>query len=232
VGASFPRTDPGLLAWSLNFSTRISAAPADYNLTALAASSYAEFHSAYASALAACDPNIRNKVAVVAKNSAKKLLKIQAQALANLIDGTLNVSAEQKTQLGLTVRKKAQPVQAPQCAPEVDVVNVNGTTVTVRLHKEALGRRGRPAGVIGAAIFSKVSETQPPMDPSQWHFEFNTGKTEFDTLFSDELPPGTKVWITAFWFNPNKTSGPGSMPVPATLNYASSISPVKMKLAA
>src|SRR4051794_27940835 len=66
----FPPSDNGLLAWSLNFLNLITAAPTSYGLVAPDATAYGLIHTAYSDALAACDPNVRNKAAVVDKNTA------------------------------------------------------------------------------------------------------------------------------------------------------------------
>src|SRR3954464_13225947 len=54
AGSGFlPDTDAGLLAWSLNFKTLITATPTAFGLTSALATSYGTLHDAYASALAA-----------------------------------------------------------------------------------------------------------------------------------------------------------------------------------
>src|SRR5260221_10987595 len=80
-----PNTDAALLAWSLNFSTRITAGPVPLGLTALQATAYAALHTSYATALAACDPGERSKSLVAAKNTARLALKTSARLLAKLV---------------------------------------------------------------------------------------------------------------------------------------------------
>src|SRR5689334_10032060 len=99
VPLSFPKTDDGLLAWSTNFKDLITAAPTTYGLVAGDATAYATVHTAYATALAACDPAQRNKAAVVAKNAARTDLKSKATLLANKIYSTATVTDAQKTEL-------------------------------------------------------------------------------------------------------------------------------------
>jgi hypothetical protein len=191
----FPRTDTALLAWSLNFSTLITATPTAYGLTSAQATAYAAVHAAYGTALAACEPGSRNKSAVVAKNTARTNLKTQAKLLANLVNGTATVTNAQKVALGLNVRAKPQPIPVPSNAPGLDVVSVSAWTVKIKLHDSAAGSgRGKPAGVSGASVFSYVGAVAPT-DIAQWKFEGSTGRTAVDIAFPSTLAPGVLVWL-------------------------------------
>ncbi len=212
-----PSSDAALLAWSLNFSTLITATPTAYGLTATLATAYTTLHTAYGSALAACDPAIRTRSAVATKNTARTNLKNNARLLANLVEGTATVTTAQKLALGLTVRATPSVIPVPADQPGLDVISVFGWTVKVRLHDTASGKkRGKPPGVSGASVFSFVGTT-PPADIGSWQFEGNTGRTSVDVVFPSTVVPGAKVWLTAFWFNGRKQSGPACSPVGANL---------------
>jgi hypothetical protein len=213
----FPSTDAALLAWSLNLSTLITATPTAYGLTTTQATAYAGLHAAYGTALAACDPAMRNKSAVATKNGAKINLKYNARLLANLVYGTGTVTNAQKLALGLTVRAMPSPVPVPGSAPGLDVISVSAWTVKIKLHDStSSAKRGKPPGVTGASVFSFVGATAPS-DMGAWKFEGNTGRTKIDVAFDNTNAPGTKVWLSAFWFNPSKQSGPACSPVSANL---------------
>jgi hypothetical protein len=217
----FPTSDTGLLAWSLNFSTLITATPTAYGLTAAQATGYAAVHATFATALAACDPNSRNKSAVATKNTDRTNLKTQAKALASIINGTLTVTLAQKIALGIPPRSAPSPIPAPSVAPALDVKSVSGWTVNIKLHDSSSGSgRGKPAGVSGASVFSYVGAT-PPNDMGSWKFEGNTGRTVLEVAFDTTNAPGTKVWLTAFWFNGRKQSGPACSPVSTNLQGGS-----------
>ena len=212
-----PRTDAALLAWSLHFRDLIVAQPTDYGLTAPLATAYGALHDLYAAALAECDPPIRTKTAVVAKNQARLNLKNNARLLANLVNGTGSVSDAQKTELGLTVRDEPTPIPPPSTAPVLEIVSLSAWTVKIRLRDAASGsNRGRPPGTFGASVFSAVSATAPT-DISAYKFEGSTGQTKVHVTFDDTLAAGTKVWLTAFWFNGRKQSGPACAPVAVNL---------------
>jgi len=219
----FPSSDAGLLAWSLNFNTLITATPTAYGLTAPLATAYGLLHTAYAAALAACDPAVRNKSAVATKNTARTNLKNEARLLANLVEGTASVTNAQKLSLGLNVKTTPTPIPAPSSSPDLDLVSTTGWTVKIRLHDAtSSAKRGKPPGVNGASVFSYVGAT-PPADIGLWQFEGSTGKTTIDVAFPNTLAMGTKVWLTAFWFNNRKQSGPACTPVAATL-YGGTVS--------
>lgn len=210
-------TDAELYTGSQNFSTKISASPTTYGLVAAQATAYAALNSAYAAAyLEAIDPETRTKGKVATKNQAKVNLKAMAADLAKIIDGTSTVTDEQKIDLGLNVRAQPAPIPAPSEAPNLDLVERYGTTVGIRLHDGTGSRRGKPAGVQGASVFSYVGAT-PPADVGDWKFEGNTTRTRFVVQFDAALPPGTVTWLTAFWYNPRALSGPGCTPVSAIL---------------
>jgi len=217
VSSFLPSTDAGLLAWSLNFKTLITATPTVYGLTAPQATAYGTLHDAYNTALVACEPSTRTRPAVATKNTARTNLKANARLLAKLVQAAPLVTDAQRLALGLNVRQAPAPVPAPSSAPNLDVVSVSAWTVSIKLHDASSGKkRGRPPGVSGAAIFSYVGAT-PPTALNDWHFEGNTGKTTIDAAFSNTLAPGAKVWLTAFWFNNRKQSGPACTPVGANL---------------
>src|SRR4051812_47735891 len=117
-----PNKDAALLAWSLNFTSKIGATPLVFGLTAPLATAYQALHDSFASAMENCDPDERNKVATATKNDARFALKNNARLLAKLVDGTASVTDPQKLELGLTVKAQPSPQPVPANAPGVGVV--------------------------------------------------------------------------------------------------------------
>jgi hypothetical protein len=167
----------------------------------------------------AVQPGVRSKMNVIAKNNAKAALKTNIRNWAKIVEGTATVTDAQKAQLGLNVRAQPSPIPPPATSPGLDVISVNAWTVKIRLHDTASSaKRGKPPGVIGAAIFTYAgAATTPPADIGSWQFEGNTGRTILDVSFPNSLAPGAKVWLTAFWFNGRKQSGPTTTPVSTNL---------------
>jgi hypothetical protein len=132
-----------------------------------------------------------------------------------------SVTDGQKLSLGLNVKASPSPIPVPSSAPGLDVVSVSAWTVKIKLHDStSSAKRGKPPGVSGAAVFSFVGAT-PPTDIAAWKFEGNTGRTNIDVAFANTLAPGALVWLTAFWFNGRKQSGPACAPVSTNLQGGS-----------
>lgn len=208
VALTLPASDTGLLQWSQNVVTLITAAPATYNLVTADVTTYTALHTTFASSVAACDPSVRNKPAVVAKRAARLALKNGAQILASKVYSSTTVTDAQKTQLGMPPRATPTRIPAPSTAPVIEKISATGWTVRIRLRDASGARRGKPPGTIGASIFSYVGTTAPT-DLNAWHFEGSTGKvSKVDVQFPTSLPAGQTVYLTAFWFNGRKQSGP------------------------
>jgi hypothetical protein len=220
--ASFlPSSDASLLRWAENFYAvaNLSPGPTGYGLSAGQMTAFNTLVTSYQTSLAACDPGVRSKAAVFTKNQAKAALIVDARLLAKVVQGTAAVTDAQKATLGLNVRAMPQPVPVPADAPSIDVMSVDSRTVSIRLHSSTVaGKRKRPAGVKGAAVFSYVGATAPT-DPSAYAFQGNTSLTNFNVTFPDTVMPGSVVWITAMWFNTRAQSGPAAQPVQATIQY-------------
>lgn len=118
----FLGTDAELYTGSKSFSTKISAAPTDYGLTADQAAAYAVLDTTWQAAyLAATDPQMRTTAKVQAKNDAKVPLRIMASDLAKKVAGTATVTNEQKIDLGLSVRDTPSPVPSPGACSNFNV---------------------------------------------------------------------------------------------------------------
>jgi hypothetical protein len=157
------------------------------------------------------------------KNQAKVNAKHYAKLLASIINGQATVTDATKIELGLNVRAQPQPWPIPSTSPVIEIEGVSGWVVSIRLKAATSNKRGtvgtlrgKPAGVSGATILSYVGPT-PPSDPSAFKFEGSIGQTRAQIAFPTTLPAGTKVWITAFWFNGRKQSGPACAPISSNL---------------
>lgn len=212
----FPQTDPGFLAWSLQFKTLLVATPTAFGVSTLQATNYGTLHDAFATSMAAVEPGVRTKSAVVTKNACKKAAMTNARFLAGIIYGTSTVSNAQRTALGLPLKQAPMPVPVPGSSPAVEVVSVSGWNVKVKIHDSTSTRRGKPKTAQGAALFSYVGTT-PPTEISDWKFESNVSRSPAEVIFDSALPAGTKVFLTAFWFNNRKQSGPACSPVSTNL---------------
>lgn len=213
INRSFlPSADAELLAWSTNFKTMIAGTPATYGLTAAQASEYATVQDTYATTFqVAKDPSTRTRPTVADKDAAKSELQISSRLLAKIVEGTASVTDAQKLALGLTVRKSPTSRPAPDMAPIVEVMAVSGRSIKIRLHGDEPSRRGRPVDVAGASFFTFVGEN-PSEDKANWKFEGSTTKMIYDIEMASSVAPGSRVWVSAYWFNAKSESGPMSQP--------------------
>jgi hypothetical protein len=216
-----PRNDAGLLAWSGQLSTKVSATPTAFGLSAPLATSLATKQAAYATALAAStNPATRGKSTIFAKDTARRDLVAFVRVVARQIQGTSTVTDQQRVDLGLPVRKVVPtPVPPPAISPGIRVRSVNGRVVRLQVFDPANPtRRARPAGVRGATVLSYVGAV-PPENPADWRFEGSISKNLFDVAFPVSVAPGAKVFFTAFYFNPRSESGPACEAVSTHLQF-------------
>lgn len=212
-----PRRDGDLLAWSRSFAARISAAPASYGLDAAQAATFAALQSDYADAYAmAIRPESNSRANVIAKNDARgELLDGAGGAweLVRLIQANPNVTNAQRSGLGLPpVDRHRSPVGPPQSAPELIVGAMRGPVIRMRLRDlDHPDRRGKPEGVEGAVILYHVGP-EYPAEMGQWMFAMLTSRPVFDFELPWTVEAGSKVWLTAFWFNARKQAGPLATP--------------------
>lgn len=218
-----PTNDAGLLAWSANFSGRISGAAGSVGLTPAQAAGYAGLHAAYAGAMAVvADPGNRTRGAVAAKDAARGALKGAARELARIVNAFPAITNAQRADLGLTVRSgRYTTVPRPAEAPVMEVVAAKGQggrggrVLKVKLRAPHAASSGKPAGVAGASVFSFVGAAPPADVPAAWTFQGSTTRATLDVRLAPTVPAGARVWLTAFWFNPRRLRGPASTPVSA-----------------
>jgi len=210
--------DADVVAGSASFAALILASPTTYGLVAAQATAFGLLNTALQSAYtAAVSPPTRGPVSIQAKNQAIADMRVSAVNLAKIVYSTSTVTDTQLVELGLLPRPARSPVPPPATAPVIDVVATSGNTVKLRLHEAGEStRRGKPAGVDGASVFSFVGAT-PPDTEAEWTFEGVASRTLIDVTFPAGTAPGAKVWFTAFWFNSRKQSGPAASPVGANI---------------
>lgn len=221
--ASFlPAREASLITWSNNFNTLITATPTAFGLVAAQATTFAALNAAWVAAYNTARNSLtRSPANIIAKNQAKHAMIVNARLLAGVIQKFPAITNTQRSELGLTVPNVPSPIPPPATSPAMEITTVSAWTVNLRLHDSTSGsKRGKPAGVSGASLFSFVGATAPA-DIASWKFEGNTGRTKISVVFDSSNPPGAKVWLTAFWFNYRKQSGPACTPVSTNLQGGS-----------
>jgi hypothetical protein len=67
-------------------------------------------------------------------------------------------------------------------------------------------------------VFAALGEVPPPPPDKMgngagWRYVGSVTRTKLSATFSADVPPGTKVWFIAAWFNWRDERGPMCMPV-------------------
>lgn len=211
-----PRRDFDFLEWSRAFRDQIVADPVQFGLTPLLAAQYdllfQDFANKYRTASQA---STSTRPAVLAKNESRRALEAESRRLSRLIQATAGVTEAQKRGLGLTVRDtQPTPLPRPATPPRVSLKLLYGSTIRVTLRDLDSPRRGKPAGIAGATVFTHVGNL-PPDSLSKWRMEGVTTRPTMDVTIGNgaqPVAPGAKVWVTAYWQNPRGQRGPAASP--------------------
>ncbi len=164
---------------------------------------------------AAKQPPTRGNATVLAKDNAKRDLMAYTRLLARTIGNNMNITDAQRQALGLTIRKThPTPIPPPSVRPGVDLVGVSMRTVTIHIHDSASNsKRGKPAGVIGAKVYTFIG-AEYPSDPTLWNYDGDTTQAKHEITFANSVPSGAQVWICAAWYGRrNGETGPISVPI-------------------
>ncbi len=214
TGDFLPTRDADLINWARGFSRLLNETPDAFGVSPAQAATFASLADTYTSAYALTQSNTtRTPSRILAKNKAKESLIADARALSKQIQSAPSVTNEQKAQLGLAIPREAVRVARPKSAPQLFIMSTVGRCVTIRLcDADHPTKRGRPAGVAFATILTYVGN-KAPADIGEWRFAGNTSKvTKHRVHFPASVPAGSKVWITAMWYNSRAEQGPVAMP--------------------
>jgi hypothetical protein len=227
----YPRAERDIVKWTNNFSSRLIADPQRYTVTEGQAAAYAERQATFAAAhRAARARRAKSDTGVtVTKEMARVILEAETRKLVTQIRGAKGVCVDDKLKLGIRMLNgPKRRIKRPAIAPGIEVLDVDGRTVRVRLiDLEAAVIGAKPKGVAGAVVMYHVG-AQPPTDPTDWRFERNTTTARFDLTFRGEIPAGETVWLTAYWYNPRRETGPSCEAVNTQLRGESVALPLAM----
>lgn len=213
-----PNTDSGLRDWSIAFNEQVQDDPAACGLTPAQAAEYLAAHTSYMDTYAiAKNPATRTKPAVVAKVDSARNLRRTAGSFGRMIEANLAISNQKKSDLGLTVRdSEPSPIPPPSSKPIIMLGEADGFYLPFKIKNPGYSGRGKGPGISGVAIFTFVGPN-PPQELHQWQFQANMSTMSGVIGFPPTLPPFSKVWVSGFFFNPRKQSGPMADPVSTNL---------------
>ncbi|XAM00108.1 hypothetical protein OT109_01720 [Phycisphaeraceae bacterium D3-23] len=209
-----PAKEGALLSWAQSFSAFLTADPTNFGCTIEEAASIEAATTAFAASYAVVqDPVTRSPANIETKNDDKKALVALIRPLVKRIQGWEGITNAKRAKLQINIPDvDPTPVPVPETAPVIQFESVVGNRVTLRLRDADSTRRGRPAYVTGATVFSYVGNTAPG-DISAWKFEGNIKDTVTIIDIPSTVAPGSKVFFTGFWRNNRDESGPAAAPV-------------------
>jgi hypothetical protein len=215
-----PSREADLAQWTAQFAEKILLAPTSYSLTQAQATHFGELNTAWQEAFAAIRSDDTNTTSArVTKDEAKAAVISDARALARIIQASPTVTNTQRAALNLTVPDDViTPIPAPEIRPLVMIAKVVENTVYLRLIDEANpNRRGRPATIAGASIYS-FTGPNPSAGTDGWLHQGNSSRMDPYVTLDPSLPAGTLVHFRAFYFTAKMLSGPSSTIAVASLN--------------
>lgn len=180
-----PSTNAGFGSWLLNFATLIALAPATYGLVTGDATAISAQNTAYQAALvAASDPVTRTSVTVAALAAAKAAALFVVRPYAVNISLNAGVDDEDKTAVGVTVRKTVPtPIPAPTATPALSFVSAVPLNTTLQARNvETPTSKAKPFGSIGVEVWDSVG-TVAATDPAQLSYRFTATKIPFVRIF-------------------------------------------------
>lgn len=211
-----PRQESKLDRWLENFSTQISAAPAQFGLSTSDAESIAvavaEWHAAYMTARA---PESRTVPAVSEKNRQKQIVVPLVRRYGGIIRANPDVDSTSQMALGLHPRRApgqhTTRINAPDQMPQLMLTELEIGSHTVRiLGQGQSGRSARPRGAAGLLLFRAIADG-PIMDRDEARFLAFVTRSEYLSEFTrDGSLRGKTATYFGRWTNLKGELGPWS----------------------
>lgn len=224
-GTYFPRTEFELVGWSEYLVQRLGADP-QYGVGPALLADLADKQVAFAAAYAVvATPSTRTTGATLTKNQTRDTLKDVVRQAVLVVRGQRDLDGASLIDIGLSVpRARRRHISAPTDWPEVTVTDVRGNKVTLLLSRrtEEGSALGRPRDVAGAQVYALAGEvaSDAAVGPSgPWKFLGQATRTRPTFPLGRDMPPGTKVWLTARWYNPRGETGPVAPPVSTHIQF-------------
>jgi len=204
-----PAKDADAINWGNNFATLLTANPTAYGEDAPTAlvvqNAFDAFDAAYQQAI---DPSTRTPATVSDKDAQRVNFEATVRPVAQRINARDSVTNEQRSSLGITVRKTTRtPVPAPATKPVFSIRNQQQGVLEFQVRDETTPTsKAKPFGVIGVDVHVFVGD-QPPAELEDYPLNKTTGKTP-NTLAFDLAQSGETARVACRW---TTRSGPGGV---------------------
>lgn len=218
-----PAKDADFQNWFLNLATLATAAPTTYGLTVPQAAAiqarYDVWEPAYTLAV---DPGTRTPATVAAKDAARAAAEETIRPLCVMVSQNAAVTNEDKTALGVTVRKLVPtPVPAPVNRPALALIAALPGQQQIRYwDAENPVGKSKPAGSIGVELWVAVG-VAAAVDPSQASYRSTNTKSPL-VLTTDPADRGKFFTVFARFVTRSgpagvAQTGPWSLPLVSTV---------------
>ena len=217
---AIPTVSTKLVPWATTFLDALTTSPANYQLDVGDLPPLTAATNAFLLAQSnVSNPATRSHALVEARNAAQQAYYDVARTFYDSIQSNVEITNENKVTAGVHVRPASPtPIPVPSTVPNIDIVSVTGSVVSLRIYDSATLKRGRPSGVQGANVYTYVGTT-PPASIHQWMRFGQVTRTDFDVEFPSEVEPGSKVWFTAAWYNPRGQTGMFVAPISTHVQF-------------
>jgi hypothetical protein len=212
------RKQSEIVSGSANFAAMITADAVALGLVPAQATAFGLLNTALQSAwTTSSTPETRTSVAVEATRIAIKNMRAGAMPIAKQIVGNPAVTDAQLLALGLLPRTSPGPIPPTMTPPEVDVVDVIGRLVRLRIRQAgSVESKSKPVGSAGAQIYTYVGATAPS-DPNLYKYQGLSTRGIVEVLFDNDVASGATAWIAAAWVSQRGQRGFACTPVSVTI---------------
>ena len=209
-----PARDTDALAWMLNFSTKITANPATYQVAVADAVAIANAVDAFDAALTIVqDPAQNTEVTIAAKDDARTSADQICRQFAALIKPNMGISDPDKISIGVPPpNNDRNPIDVPDTSPILSVIAATPGAHTVRYSDSFTpDSPAKPFGAANMQVFVAI-DVAAVSDPAQ--AEFYGAFTRNPLVIAFSAPDnGKQATYFARWASVKGDVGPWSSPV-------------------
>jgi len=213
-----PQRDGDFDIWLQEFSAYLSANFGALGVDGSVATNIAAGQAAWADAYAAAiGGSTRGPATIATKNAARASVTVNVRLCAVTVNGNPAVTDEQRTALGITIRKTNKtPVPAPTTSPVLAFIAATPGQHTIRFADQLTpALRALPFGVIALELRVFVSITVPPPDAIATYVLTAT-KQPYAVDFANDEKLKT-AYYKGFWRTRTGLLGPASTIISAAI---------------
>lgn len=209
--------------WTAQLHAQLTADPAAFGQTTDSLAPFVAAYSAFAAAYAtASDRATRTPPNIEAKNDARQALTAVIRPLVQTLQNWPGMTNAKRELLEIPLRDREPTAIAPPGEmPVLRVKAVEGHVLDLELLNNE-NRKKKPAGARAAWLYTHAMTAEqptPPTDLKKWQFQGETTRSNPTLPISEDVAPGTAVWVTALWVSPTGKPGPACAPVKTHINF-------------